>query len=81
MCSRRALARLCSKFTAHPHSVNETYCQHLKYACCTGLKLVRSGLACIVHGLFPFAFETYASDRIPALGDQLRDRRRALERG
>lgn len=66
---------MCSKFTDHPRSVNESYCQHLQYACRTGFNLLRCGTACILHGLFPFMFETYASDRVPILGDRLRERR------
>ena len=74
------LQKVYSKFTDHPHSVNETYCEHLSYACRTGLKLIGCGVACFIHGLFPFSFETYTSDRIPHLGDQLRDKRKELEK-
>ncbi len=51
-------------FTAHPRSVNESYCRHLASAAGFGFALIRAGLACIVHGLFPFLFLRTGSDAV-----------------
>ncbi len=49
-------------FTEHPKSIGETYFQHLRFASANGLRLVYSGLACIVHSVLPFLFIDTASD-------------------
>jgi hypothetical protein len=54
-------------FTEHPASVDETYGEHLRFATGTGLKMVLGGLACMCHGLLPFAFVTTGSRTIIAL--------------
>ena len=48
-------------FTAHPHSVGETYAQHALFACRYGVKMAAGGIAAILHGLFPFLFKTTGS--------------------
>lgn len=48
-------------FTDHPHSIGETYWQHLCYAWLTGLKMIFAGVLCIIHAIFPFLFPTAAS--------------------
>lgn len=48
-------------FTKHPHSIGETYLQHLMMALTFGGKMVCGGLACMIHGFFPFLFETTGS--------------------
>lgn len=48
-------------FTKHPHSVNETYIEHMSFALKFGFGLVGGGLACIVHAIFPFLFEKSGS--------------------
>jgi hypothetical protein len=48
-------------FTAHPHSVGETYAEHCTFACGYGLKMTLGGLAAVVHGLLPFLFVTTGS--------------------
>ena len=48
-------------FTAHPHSVGETYLEHALFACSYGAKMTAGGLAAIVHGLFPFLFNATGS--------------------
>ena len=47
-------------FTEHPHSVNETYFEHLGFALWFGLKMTWGGIAAIVHAVFPFLFVTTA---------------------
>ncbi|MGC6422010.1 MAG: DUF6356 family protein [Flavobacteriaceae bacterium] len=54
-------------FTRHPHSVGENYWQHFGFAVVTGLKLIGWGCIAIIHGIFPFAFTTFVSDRIRRL--------------
>ncbi len=45
-------------FTEHPASVGESYVQHMGMAFGFGSKMVVSGMACLLHGLFPFLFVT-----------------------
>jgi hypothetical protein len=54
-------------FTEHPASVDESYTEHFRFATGTGLKMVLGGLACMCHGLLPFAFVTTGSRTIIAL--------------
>jgi len=51
-------------FTKHPHDVGESYFQHLGHALGSGLRLVGSGLACIVHAFLPFLFVHTASNTV-----------------
>ncbi len=48
-------------FLDHPNSVGESYSEHFMFASRFGLKLIGAGLAAMVHGLLPFAFESTAS--------------------
>ena len=48
-------------FTAHPRDVGETYLEHSAFACRYGVKMTLGGLAALVHGVFPFLFETTGS--------------------
>ena len=48
-------------FTRHPHSVGETYWQHLRFAARFGGKMTVGGLAALVHSMLPFCFVTTAS--------------------
>ena len=48
-------------FTTHPHSVGETYFEHGAFACRYGAKMTVGGLAALMHGVFPFLFETTGS--------------------
>ena len=54
-------------FTEHPASVGETYGQHLASASGFSLRMIMGGLACLVHGLFPFLFVTTGSSMIREL--------------
>ena len=58
-------------FTAHPATVSETYTEHLRFASATGLWMILGGLACILHGLFPFTCTTVGSRMIRRLYDRL----------
>lgn len=48
-------------FTDHPHSVGESYFVHFKYAIFMSFNLLRAGLACFLHAVFPFLFKTTGS--------------------
>jgi len=54
-------------FTRHPATVGETYGEHLAFASGIGSRLILAGLACLVHGFFPFLFERTGSRTIIAL--------------
>jgi hypothetical protein len=54
-------------FTEHPESVGETYFQHFNFAFGVGLKLIFWGFIAIIHGVLPFTFKTYVSQRITKL--------------
>ena len=54
-------------FTAHPHSVHETYFQHLAFALKFGIKMTLGGLAAMVHAAFPFLFVATAGRVCDAL--------------
>jgi hypothetical protein len=60
-------------FTDHPHSVGETYGQHLCFAGTFGLRMIVGGVAAVLHGLMPFVFETTGSRTILALNDVIRE--------
>lgn len=49
-------------FTEHPHSVNETYLQHCKFALKFSAEMLLGGLACLLHAFFPFIFEKTGSN-------------------
>ncbi|MGE0725435.1 MAG: DUF6356 family protein [Alphaproteobacteria bacterium] len=64
-------------FTKHPAAVGETYGEHLVFASGVGGRMVLAGLACIVHGLFPFLFERTGSRTIIALHQHVTSGQRA----
>ncbi|MEM6625203.1 MAG: DUF6356 family protein [Pseudomonadota bacterium] len=41
-------------FTSHPDTVGENYLEHMGSAFSFGLRLLGAGLACLIHGVFPF---------------------------
>ncbi len=65
------------RFSEHPASVGETYGEHLGAAWRFGLVLLGAGLACLIHGLFPFVFEHTASGAVQRLNARLIARRAA----
>jgi len=54
-------------FTEHPASVDETYGEHFVTATGFGLTMLGAGLACLLHGIFPFLFGRTGSNAITAL--------------
>ncbi|MBL4618517.1 MAG: hypothetical protein GXP04_04030 [Alphaproteobacteria bacterium] len=69
-------------FTEHPASVGESYFQHMGMAFGFGAKMVCTGAACLLHGLFPFLFVRTGSRCIEDLHGRMvihRDRRECTD--
>lgn len=58
-------------FTQHPSSVGETYGQHLRSALSFSFSMISGGLACMVHGVFPFLFTNTGSSKIRSLHERM----------
>jgi len=58
----------------HPASVGESYREHFMFASRFGLKLIGAGLAAILHGFLPCAFEKTASSVIKELYPRVANR-------
>ncbi|MBY0303152.1 MULTISPECIES: DUF6356 family protein [Sphingomonas] len=63
-------------FTDHPHSVEESYGEHLVVAGGFGVTMILAGLACLVHALIPGLFVSTGSRAITALHDRMVAHRR-----
>jgi hypothetical protein len=63
------------RFSDHPASVGESYGQHLGAAWRFAFTLLGAGLAALVHGLLPFAFEHTASGAVQRLNARMSARR------
>ncbi len=61
-------------FTEHPKQVGEGYFQHCWFAVKTGSKLMVWGIIAVIHGIFPFLFITYVSEKIKQLYLQINKR-------
>tara|TARA_Y100000817_G_scaffold83456_1_gene64529 strand:- start:861 stop:1085 length:225 start_codon:yes stop_codon:yes gene_type:complete len=68
------LNRIIELFTSHPKAVGETYFQHQRCSAKYGLKMIFSGVAAIIHSIFPFLFETAASDCAKSINEQIESR-------
>jgi hypothetical protein len=49
--------------TGHLNEVGESYGEHMVHATSFGMRMIGGGLACLVHGVFPFLF-TQTGSRI-----------------
>jgi hypothetical protein len=58
-------------FSEHPAAVGETYVEHMGVATSFGLSMIAGGLACLVHGILPFAFTSTGSRTIIRLHDRM----------
>ena len=58
-------------FTEHPATVGETYAQHFQSALGFSISMIGGGLACLVHAVFPFLFETTGSATIRSLHERM----------
>jgi hypothetical protein len=69
-------------FGGHPASVGETYPRHLSFAFKFGVRMIVGGLACCVHGLFPFLFVTTGGRTVRELYAAILEKRfRSLTQG
>ena len=60
-------------FTKHPHSVGETYFEHMKIALNTAIKIQLVVLIILTHAAFPFLFEHLGSDEIEEINKELQN--------
>lgn len=60
-----------ASFTRHPKSVGESYGEHMGVAWSFGFTLLGAGLACLVHGVLPFAFKRTGSQTVRRLNERL----------
>jgi uncharacterized integral membrane protein (TIGR00698 family) len=58
-------------FTQHPQAVGESYFEHLTSAWGFASTMAVGALACLLHGLFPFAFQSAGSRRIRELHERM----------
>jgi len=58
-------------FTRHPVEMGESYGEHFAKASLFGLAMIGGGIACIVHGVFPFLFERTGSETVRRLNGTL----------
>ena len=63
-------------FTEHPKSVNETYLEHMCCAMKFHYTLLKLSFVALIHAIFPFWFETTASDGIKKLNDCMQNRKK-----
>jgi hypothetical protein len=66
-------------FLKHPREVNESYPHHMGVAMRFGFLMVRSGLACMIHGIVPALFERTGSSMVKRLYGEMRRRQPDLE--
>lgn len=59
----------------HLKEINETYFEHMRFAQRSGLRLVISGIALIIHGLLPDIFITKASDTMKSITEEIAQRK------
>ena len=57
-------------FTQHPETVGESYFEHLGSAWGFAATMAVAAMACLLHGLFPFAFQASGSRRIRDLHER-----------
>ena len=61
-------------FTRHPASVGESYGQHFGVATKFGVTMILGGIGAILHGVFPWMFETTGSRTVKRLHEQVTGR-------
>ena len=63
-------------FTKHPHSVGETYFEHMRKAMRVAFKIQIVVFIILIHSVFPFLFENLGSDEIEKINNDLQNRRK-----
>ena len=66
-------------FTKHPHSVGETYFEHMKCAFKFFYTLFGLSFAALIHAVFPFMFEFTSSNGIKKLNECMQDRKNDIK--
>jgi hypothetical protein len=66
-------------FTEHPGSVGESYGEHFVSASKFSISMIFGGIACLIHGLFPFVFVSTGSATIRALYERMIAKRQRVE--
>ena len=69
------MKQLSKIFTHHPQTNGETYFEHMRCAAYYGFRMTLSGLAAIIHSIFPFVFETAASDCAKMVNEEVERRK------
>ncbi len=62
-------------FTEHPHSVGETYFEHMFKALKYSFILYYLFIVVMIHAFYPFLFTTTGSDEIERLHKELKGRK------
>ncbi len=62
-------------FTRHPHSIGETYLEHMNKVVDTAIKIQLVTFILLTHAVFPFLFEHTASDKLYKITKSLQQRR------
>lgn len=58
---------MANMLTRHLNDVNESYTTHGRIATGFGFRMIVTGFACVLHGVFPFLFEKTGSDMVRRL--------------
>ena len=58
-------------FTEHPASVGENYFVHFRHAAGFSFSMLKGGLACMVHAVFPFLFTNTGSAIVTSLSTRM----------
>lgn len=61
-------------FTHHPNSVGESYGEHFGVATRFGATMILGGIGAILHGVFPWMFDTTGSRTVTRLYQQISGR-------
>jgi hypothetical protein len=64
-------------FTEHPTSVGESYTAHFRHAAGFSFSMLRGGLACMVHAIFPFLCTKTGSGIVAQLNTRMITNRHA----
>tara|TARA_R100000458_G_C8149301_1_gene157544 strand:+ start:313 stop:543 length:231 start_codon:yes stop_codon:yes gene_type:complete len=65
-----------SIFTKHPHSIGETYFQHMRKAMIVAFKIQIIVFIILIHSIFPFLFEHTGGDEIEKINKELQHRKK-----
>lgn len=65
-------------FTDHPASVGENYFAHFRHAAGFSVSMLKGGLACMVHAVFPFLCTKTGSGIVAALNTRMITNRHAV---